>query len=202
MSGWESSQDGTKGCTQSLSSGLDRKYLYLCELWPWWYCRCGGRPLPQPTPHVFLTRGPLLTPPPVAVIWEEGRQRGKKPVKFLLMECQGEPGSDRGQIYHWEIHPGGEKCTQGAVREFAILPHLLCLLTLPLSQWTYEQLHHPSHRRASCILQQFRISPPPHTWPHPPLLRNNVLPKGYQQPDAWSALILSPLHTERRDSLP
>ena len=62
------------------------------------------------------------------------RKTEEKAVKFLLMECQAEPGSDRGQIYHREIHPTVEKCMEEAMRDFAILPHLLYLLTLLESQ--------------------------------------------------------------------
>lgn len=118
----------------------------------WW------PPLPQPTLHVFLTHSPSLTPSLSGDL--RGRKTEEKAVKFLLMECQGEPGSDRGQMYHREIVPHVEKCMQEAMRDFAILPHLLYLLTLPESQRTNEQLHHPSHCRA-CILQQSCISPSP-----------------------------------------
>lgn len=56
------------------------------------------------------------------------------------------------------------------MREFAILPHLLYLLTLPESQWTNKQLHHQSHYRAYILQQQSYVNPPPppSTRPHHP----------------------------------
>lgn len=85
-------------------------------------------PCPSCVPHARSLTDPSLSGD------LRGRKTEEKAVKFLLMEYQGEPGSDRGQMYHREIHPGVEKCMQEAMREFAILAHLLSLLTLPESQ--------------------------------------------------------------------
>lgn len=154
-------------CAQWHSWGIRKeKSVYLSELWPWWLCRCGRRPLPHPALHVFLTHSPSLTPSLSGDL--RGRKTEEKAVKFLLMECQGEPGSDRGQMYHREIHPGAEKCMQEAMREFAILPHLLSLLTLPESQWTNEQLHHLSNCRACVLQQSCPVYHPPSAFPRDP----------------------------------
>lgn len=75
-------------------------------------------------------------------------------------------GSDRGQVNHREIHLSvKKKCMQETMREFATLSLLLYLLILPESQWTNEQLHHPSHCHA-CLLQQ-SCTPPLPKQPHP-----------------------------------
>lgn len=162
VSGRKKSQDRTRERAQSPSCGLKEKIslpvwtstLVVLPLW--------SPPPPPPCPSC-IPHARSLTDPSLSGDLRE-RKTEEKAVKFLLMECQGEPGSDRGQIYHREIHPGVEKCMQEAMREFAILPHLLYLLTLPESQWTNEQLHHLSHCRA-CILQQSCISP--HATPPP-----------------------------------
>lgn len=65
-----------------------------------------SRPLPHPALHVFLTQGSSLTPR--VVIW--GGRNTEGVVKLLLMEYQGEAGSDRGQTYHREIHLCVKKC--------------------------------------------------------------------------------------------
>lgn len=150
--------------------------------------------LPPPLPRPSFISHTILCWPLFKRRSEGKEDRKERLLKFLLMECQGEPGSDRGQMFHRKIHARVEKCMEEAMGDSAILPHLLYLLTLQESQWTREQPHHQSHRHVY-ILQQTCAS----SNPHPPLRRNNVLPRGYQQPGAWSALILSPLHTHRAE---
>lgn len=173
-----------RACGQSPSCGLKEESGYLCEPWPRWDCRCGRLPLPQPSPHVFLTQGPSLTSPQI-VIWGKERQR---------------KGSDRGQMNHREIclrfkinvyheNHEGVWCTVASTLppNPAREPMNQCTATPPI---TLVCLY------TAAVL----YTPLPRATP-PPLHRNNVLPKGYQQPGAWSALILSPLHTGQRDSL-
>lgn len=70
-----------------------------------------GRPLPQPTLHVFLMHGSSLALSLLAVERAD-RRGGERVVKFLLMECQEEPVSGGGQMNQGETHCPVEKCTQ------------------------------------------------------------------------------------------
>lgn len=62
---------------------------------------------PYPALHVFLTERSLAEPSSSCDL--RGRKTEGKAVKFLLIECQAEAGSGRGQMNHREIYAGVEK---------------------------------------------------------------------------------------------
>lgn len=63
-------------------------------------------------PFIYFSRTILRWPLPKRR--SKGKEeRKKRLLNFILMQCQGEPGSDRGQMYHREIHAHVEKCMEG-----------------------------------------------------------------------------------------